>query len=94
MACSNKVVTFLLVVALMALVATAVPASRRSLGAALICSKSKNCNLDTCGATCGATCINGVGVCKNNGGVPSCCCIPKPSASVSGPGNNQLPLTD
>nr|CAB3489528.1 unnamed protein product [Digitaria exilis] len=63
MACSNKVVTFLLVVALMALVATAVPASRRSLGAALICSKSKNCNLDTCGATC----VYGVWVCEKNG---------------------------
>ncbi|KAF8711377.1 hypothetical protein HU200_029408 [Digitaria exilis] len=69
----------------MSLVATAVPASRRSLEASLICSQSKNCNPDTCGATC----INGVGVCKNNGGV-SCCCIPKPSTSVGGPGNNHL----
>ncbi|KAF8730780.1 hypothetical protein HU200_016643 [Digitaria exilis] len=84
MACSKKTVVFLAVVALMALVAAAVPAGSRSfpLEAGEHCSESKNCNPDNCGATCAVLGINGVGVCKDDAGVPSCCCVPKPSASV------------
>lgn len=88
MACSKKTLAFLAAVALMALVAAAVPADRGSVAveAAKICSKSKNCNPDSCGAKC----FYGVGLCEDHGGVPSCCCILKPSASVAGAGN-QLP---
>ncbi|KAF8711376.1 hypothetical protein HU200_029407 [Digitaria exilis] len=65
-------------------VATAVPAGSRSfpLEAGEHSSESKNCNPDACGATCAVLGINGVGVCKDDAGVPSCCCVPKPSASI------------
>nr|TKV99984.1 hypothetical protein SEVIR_8G079800v2 [Setaria viridis] len=88
MACSKKTLAFLVVLLLMAFVAVAVPAGRRSfLLEAEHCSESKNCKADTCGATCAVLGINGVGVCKVEGGVPSCCCVPKSSNSI---GVNQL----
>ncbi|RCV37620.1 hypothetical protein SEVIR_8G079700v4 [Setaria viridis] len=83
MACSKKTLAFLAVLLLMALVAAAVPAGRRSfLLEGERCSESKNCKADTCGATCAVLGINGVGVCKVDGGVPSCCCVPKSFNSI------------
>ena len=81
MACSRKTLAFLGALLLMALAAAAaVPAGRRGrllLQAPERCFESKNCQEGTCGATCAVLGINGVGVCKDDGGVPSCCCVPK-----------------
>ncbi|OEL22261.1 hypothetical protein BAE44_0016727 [Dichanthelium oligosanthes] len=83
MASSKKTLAFLVALLLMALVAAAVPAGRRSfLLEAERCSASRYCKPDTCGATCAVLGFNGVGVCKVDGGVPSCCCVPKPSTST------------
>ncbi|CAO2143745.1 unnamed protein product [Urochloa humidicola] len=87
MACSKKILAFLVAVLLMVLVASAVPVGRHLLQGER-CSASSNCKEDTCGATCAVLGSNGVGVCKNDGGVPSCCCVPKPS--TFGVGVNQL----
>ncbi|CAL4981747.1 unnamed protein product [Urochloa decumbens] len=90
MACSKNTLAFLVALLLMALVAAAVPAGRRSfLLEGERCSESSNCKEDTCGATCAVLGYNGVGVCKVDGGVPSCCCVPQ-SSSTSGGGVKQL----
>ena len=81
MACSRKTLAFLGALLLMTLAAAAaVPAGRRGrllLQAPERCFESKNCQEGTCGATCAVLGINGVGVCKDDGGVPSFCCVPK-----------------
>ncbi|CAL4994839.1 unnamed protein product [Urochloa decumbens] len=86
MACSKNTLAFLVALMLMALVASAVPAGRRSflLEGGERCSESSNCKEDTCGATCAVLGYNGVGVCKVDGGVPSCCCVPQPSTFRGG----------
>ncbi|CAD6254168.1 unnamed protein product [Miscanthus lutarioriparius] len=84
MACSKKTLAIVVVPLLMALLASAVPASQGShalLGAEQ-CSKSDNCNEQSCGATCAVLGLNAVGVCNVVGGVSSCCCVPKPSTSI------------
>jgi hypothetical protein len=82
MACSKKTLAFLTALLLMALAAAALPAGRRSfLLEGERCSVSRDCKANTCGASCAVLGIDGVGVCKVDGGVPSCCCVPKSSNS-------------
>ncbi|RLM69268.1 hypothetical protein C2845_PM17G04920 [Panicum miliaceum] len=93
MACSRKALAFLAALLLMALAAAAVPAGRR--GGSLLeaegrCSESRNGRAYTCGATCAVLGFDGVGVCKVDGGVPSCCCVPNPKPSASVVGVNRL----
>ncbi|PUZ44158.1 hypothetical protein GQ55_8G067300 [Panicum hallii var. hallii] len=87
MACSVKTLASLAALLLMALAAAAAPAGRRGgslLEAEERCSESRDCKADTCGATCAVLGFDGVGVCKvDGGGVPSCCCVPKPKPSAS-----------
>jgi len=90
MACSRNTLAFLAALLLMALAAAAVPAGRRGFvleaAAEQRCFVSKSCQADTCGATCAVLGINGVGVCKDDGGVPSCCCVPPPKPSAAAVG--------
>ncbi|CAD6254160.1 unnamed protein product [Miscanthus lutarioriparius] len=63
MACSKKTLAIVVVPLLMALLASAVPASQgsRALLGAEQCSKSNNGNEQSCGATCAVLGLNVVG---------------------------------
>ncbi|CAD6254135.1 unnamed protein product [Miscanthus lutarioriparius] len=63
MVCSKKTLAIVVVLLLMALLASAIPASQgsRALLGAEQCSKSDNCNEQSCGAMCAVLGLNAAG---------------------------------